>query len=319
MNRAICAICAIGRRARRRRRRRACARDAAGAAPLIAPLIAVGRAARLAPRRGRAAVGAWPVAAAVRLLAAAAAGPAMLAAAVALVIATAAAMLAALVARGRDAGARRPMVTLVERRGCGAGASTGRPAGVRLRRSRYGPVGSFLTTSSAGGCDLAPPREPARHRLHRRAAPVPSTAARACRGTSARSPATRSGARRRRGRCGRAPPAGSASYRSRAASPTNSAKFVVEQPGVAAHALALQHVALRVGEHRLAHRPRFERDHRQALEVRRHDQQLRRGHRVVLVLIARRSRGDGCADASGIGMCGVPISTRCMPSTSDAL
>ena len=64
---------------------------------------------------------------------------------------------------------------------------------------------------------------------------------------------------------------------------TNSAVVVVEQAGVAADALALQHVALRVCEHRLAERPRLERHHREALEIRRHDQQFGRGHGVELV------------------------------------
>ena len=62
-------------------------------------------------------------------------------------------------------------------------------------------------------------------------------------------------------------------------------KAAVEQAGVTADALALQHVALGVGEHRLAHGPRLERHHRQALEIRGHDQQLGGGHRVVLVLV----------------------------------
>ena len=64
---------------------------------------------------------------------------------------------------------------------------------------------------------------------------------------------------------------------------TNSRERFVEQAGVAAEALALQHVALAVGQHRPSERPRLERHHRQALEVRRHDQQIGGRHRVELV------------------------------------
>ena len=52
----------------------------------------------------------------------------------------------------------------------------------------------------------------------------------------------------------------------------------------------LQHVAAAVGEHRPAERPGLERHHRQALEVRRHDQQIGGGERVELVLVVRKPR-----------------------------
>ena len=81
---------------------------------------------------------------------------------------------------------------------------------------------------------------------------------------------------------------------------------LVVEPGVAADALTLEHVAAAVGEHRPAERPGFERDHRQALEVRRHDQQVGGGQRVELVLVGqiaemmdavvRRHRDDRLAD-----------------------
>ena len=61
------------------------------------------------------------------------------------------------------------------------------------------------------------------------------------------------------------------------------AERFVEQPGVAAEALSLEHVAAAVGQHRPAERPRLERDHRQALVIRRHDQHVGRRHRVELV------------------------------------
>ncbi len=61
---------------------------------------------------------------------------------------------------------------------------------------------------------------------------------------------------------------------------------VVVEAGVAPHRLPAQHVALAVGQHRLAERPCFERHHRQALEVGRHDQELGGGQRVVLLLVA---------------------------------
>ena len=64
---------------------------------------------------------------------------------------------------------------------------------------------------------------------------------------------------------------------------------LVVEPGVAAEALALQDVALAVGQHRPSERPRFERDHRQALVVRRHDQQIRGGHRVELVRVVEEA------------------------------
>ncbi len=62
-------------------------------------------------------------------------------------------------------------------------------------------------------------------------------------------------------------------------------EVLVEQARVAAQALALEHVALRVGEHGLAHGPGLERHHRQALEVGGHDQQFGRRHGVELVLV----------------------------------
>ena len=79
----------------------------------------------------------------------------------------------------------------------------------------------------------------------------------------------------------------------------------------------LQHVAAAVGQHRLAERPGLERHHRQALEVRRHDQQFGGGEGVELVLVARRSRGDESADAAGIGSTGVPIEHEVQPAGRD--
>ena len=64
---------------------------------------------------------------------------------------------------------------------------------------------------------------------------------------------------------------------------------LVVQAGAAADALPLQHVAAAVGEHRPAERPGLERHHRQALEVRRHDQQIGGGQRVELVLVRQES------------------------------
>ena len=58
---------------------------------------------------------------------------------------------------------------------------------------------------------------------------------------------------------------------------------VVVQPGIAADALAFQDIALGVREDRSSERPRFERHHREALEIRRHDQQLGPGNRVEFV------------------------------------
>ena len=71
----------------------------------------------------------------------------------------------------------------------------------------------------------------------------------------------------------------------------------IEQAAVAAQALADQHVATSVGEHRPPERPRLERHHRQALEVGRHHQRLGAGDDVELVLVASRSprwRMRGC-------------------------
>jgi hypothetical protein len=65
--------------------------------------------------------------------------------------------------------------------------------------------------------------------------------------------------------------------------------IVVVEAAVAADALALQHVAPAIGEHRPADRPCLERHHRQALVIRRHDQQFRRRHRVELVGIVEES------------------------------
>ena len=64
---------------------------------------------------------------------------------------------------------------------------------------------------------------------------------------------------------------------------------LVVESGVAAEALALQHVALAVGEHRPAERPGFERHHRQAFEVGRHDQQIGGRHRVELVRVVQEA------------------------------
>ena len=58
------------------------------------------------------------------------------------------------------------------------------------------------------------------------------------------------------------------------------------QTGVAAEALAHQHVAPGVGEHRAAECPRFERDHGQAFVARRHHERLGRGQCIELVAIA---------------------------------
>ena len=58
---------------------------------------------------------------------------------------------------------------------------------------------------------------------------------------------------------------------------------VVVQAGVAPDRLTLEHIATGVGQHGLAERPCLQRHHRQALEVRRHDQELGRRHGVELV------------------------------------
>ena len=81
---------------------------------------------------------------------------------------------------------------------------------------------------------------------------------------------------------------------------------LVVEPGVAADALTLEHVASAVGEDRPSERPGLERDHREALEVRGHDQQVGGGQRVELVLVGqipemvdavvRRDRDDRLAD-----------------------
>ena len=60
---------------------------------------------------------------------------------------------------------------------------------------------------------------------------------------------------------------------------------LVIQPGVTPDALSLEHVASAVGEDRTAERPGFERDHREAFEVRGHDQQVSRRERIELVLV----------------------------------
>ena len=62
-------------------------------------------------------------------------------------------------------------------------------------------------------------------------------------------------------------------------------EVVVVEPGAAADGLPAQHVAAAVGQHRPAQAPRLERDHRQALEPRRHDQRLRGGDGVELVAV----------------------------------
>ena len=159
--------------------------------------------------------------------------------------------------------------------------------GGRLRAatpSRDGPAGKLLDDCRR---PAAAPRAAARTTragFHRSRAAVPSTAAAACRRTSSRSPATRSGARRSARPLRPSAPAGSAWYRSRASSrrtrrsSRRTARRCCAGTGPAAR-------RIRVGEHGLAHRPRFERHHRQALEIRRHDQQFRGGHRVVLVLV----------------------------------
>ena len=64
--------------------------------------------------------------------------------------------------------------------------------------------------------------------------------------------------------------------------------FVVETR-VAADALAFQHVALGVGEHRPPERPGFERHHREALVIRRHEEQIGGRHRVELVIIVQKT------------------------------
>ena len=64
----------------------------------------------------------------------------------------------------------------------------------------------------------------------------------------------------------------------------------IEQPAIAAQALAGQDVAAAVGEHGHAEGPRLDHHHRQALEVRRHDERLGAGEHVVLVLVAHVSQ-----------------------------
>jgi len=59
----------------------------------------------------------------------------------------------------------------------------------------------------------------------------------------------------------------------------------VIQPGVAAKALPEQHVAVRVRDNRSANRPGFQRDHRQAFIVRRHDERRRARNNVELIRI----------------------------------
>ena len=73
---------------------------------------------------------------------------------------------------------------------------------------------------------------------------------------------------------------------------------LVEQTRIAAKALAFEHVASAVGQHRLAERPRFQRHHRQALVVGRHDQHLGGCHGVELVLIGQETE---VADARVVG------------------
>ena len=73
---------------------------------------------------------------------------------------------------------------------------------------------------------------------------------------------------------------------------------LIVQTGGAADALTLQDIALAVGEHRPSERPRFQRDHRQAFEIRRHDQKIGGRHRVELVGIVQESE---VANAGMIG------------------
>ena len=60
---------------------------------------------------------------------------------------------------------------------------------------------------------------------------------------------------------------------------------LVVQTGGTADALSLQDVAPTIGQHRPPQRPRFECDHREALKIRRHDQQIGRRNAVELVLV----------------------------------
>ena len=67
-------------------------------------------------------------------------------------------------------------------------------------------------------------------------------------------------------------------------------RVLVEEARVAPQALPLEHVALRVGQHRRPDGPRLERDDRQALVVRRHHQNVRGRHAVELVLLGHETQ-----------------------------
>ena len=75
-----------------------------------------------------------------------------------------------------------------------------------------------------------------------------------------------------------------------------------------------------VGEHRTAERPRFERHHRQALEVRRHDQQRRRPPSRRTCRRRRGSRDGGSADAreSAAASCRSARATACRRIVRDS-
>jgi hypothetical protein len=64
----------------------------------------------------------------------------------------------------------------------------------------------------------------------------------------------------------------------------------VEEAGIAPQALPVQHVARRVGQDGFPERPGLERDHREAFEIGRHDQQLGGRYRVELVLVRDESQ-----------------------------
>jgi hypothetical protein len=91
----------------------------------------------------------------------------------------------------------------------------------------------------------------------------------------------------------------------------------VIQPGVAAKALPEQHVAVGVGDYRSAERPGFQRDHRQAFIVRRHDECGSARNNVELISIVDeadvldrgmrwdvQNRPSNQHEGSGIGMAG---------------
>src|SRR5262249_17758851 len=63
---------------------------------------------------------------------------------------------------------------------------------------------------------------------------------------------------------------------------------VIVEPRAAPDALSFEDIALRVCQHRSSERPSLERHHREAFEIRRHDQELGRGDRIELVSVVEK-------------------------------